>query len=243
MTNRSLQLLDLTLPTPAENLACDEALLDDCEARGGSALRFWESTTPFVVVGYANAVASEVNLPACDAAQVPVLRRCSGGGTVVQGPGCLNYALVLEIADNPALATVSGANQFILRRNAAALSSLLDELVELCGDTDLVWRGRKFSGNAQRRRKTHLLFHGTVLFGFDTALVEKFLPLPTRQPAYREARAHQEFIGNLPLASAAVKHAFAEAWSANEELAAWPEERTRRLVRERYALAEWNRIR
>ena len=243
LANFPVQLLDLALPTPAENLACDEALLDDCEARGGSALRFWESTTPFVVVGYANPVASEVNLPACDAAQVPVLRRCSGGGTVVQGPGCLNYALVLEIADNPALATVSGANQFILRRNTAALSVLLPEAVELCGDTDLVWRGRKFSGNAQRRRRTHLLFHGTVLLGFDMTLVEKYLPLPTRQPAYRESRAHHEFIGNLPLTSTAVKHAFVEAWSANEELAAWPEEGTRRLVRERYALAEWNRSR
>jgi len=238
-----VQLLDLSLPTPAENLAGDEALLDDCEARGGSALRFWESPVPFVVVGYANAVASEVNLLACDAAQVPVLRRCSGGGTVVQGPGCLNYALVLEIAGNPAFATVSGANQFILRRNAAALSALLGEAVALCGDTDLVWRGRKFSGNAQRRRRTHLLFHGTVLLGFELALVEKYLPLPTRQPAYREARSHGQFIANLPLSSAAVKRALAEAWQACEGIAAWPEEQTRRLVRERYALAEWNRSR
>lgn len=238
-----MQLLDLTLPTPAENLACDEAVLDECEARGGAALRFWESPVPFVVVGYANAVASEVNLLACDAAQVPVLRRCSGGGTVVQGPGCWNYALVLEIASEAALATVSGANQFILRRNAATLSALLPEAVALCGDTDLVWRGRKFSGNAQRRRRTHLLFHGTVLLGFDLALVEKYLPMPTRQPAYRESRAHQEFIGNLPLDSAAVKQALAQAWSAKDELVAWPEERTRRLVVERYALAEWNRSR
>ena len=238
-----LPLLDLTLPTPAENLACDEALLDDCEERGGGALRFWESSTPFVVVGYANAVASEVNLQACDEAQVPVLRRCSGGGTVVQGPGCLNYALVLEIAGSSALATVSGANQFILRRNAAALSALLPEAVELCGDTDLVWRGRKFSGNAQRRRRTHLLFHGTVLLGLDLMLVEKHLLLPTRQPNYREARSHREFIANLPLSTCAVKRALAEAWGVSAKMEEWPEERTNRLVLERYALAEWNRSR
>src|ERR1019366_4870445 len=93
-----LHSLDLTLPTPAENLACDEALLDACEAgRHPPVLRFWESPEHFVVVGYSNPVATEVNVEACQAAGVPILRRCTGGGTVVQGPGCLNYALILPI--------------------------------------------------------------------------------------------------------------------------------------------------
>jgi lipoate-protein ligase A len=195
------------------------------------------------VVGYANAVASEVNLPACDAELVPVLRRCSGGGTVVQGPGCLNYAVVLDIASDAALATVSGANRFILHHNAAALSALLPHAVELCGDTDLVWRGRKFSGNAQRRRRTHLLFHGTLLLGMDLSLVGKYLRPPSREPAYRRARPHGEFITNLPLSSDAVKRAFVAAWQASAAEAAWPVAETQRLVRQRYSLAEWNRQR
>lgn len=238
-----MQLLHLSLPTPAENLACDEALLNDCEARGGAVLRFWESTVPFVVVGYANTVVREAKVSASEADGVSILRRCSGGGTVLQGPGCLNYALVLEIASDAALATVSGANKLILHRTAAALSGLLGEPVELCGDTDLVWRGQKFSGNAQRRRRTHLLFHGTVLLGFDLALVERYLPQPSRQPDYRQARPHREFITNLPLSTDAVKRAMAAAWQAEKTLASWPEEETRRLVRERYSQAEWNRQR
>lgn len=239
----SLQLLDLTLPTPAENLACDEALLNACEEQGGTALRFWESPVPFVVVGYGNEVVREVNVTACAADAVPVLRRCSGGGTVLQGPGCLNYAVVLEIAADPALATVSGANKLILHRNAAALSELLGGPVGICGDTDLVWRGFKFSGNAQRRRRTHLLFHGTILLGFDLALVGRYLPQPSRQPDYRQARPHCEFIANLGLSTSALKRAVTEVWQADTMLVSWPEEETRRLVRERYSLAEWNRQR
>ncbi|MFM8471233.1 MAG: biotin/lipoate A/B protein ligase family protein [Limisphaerales bacterium] len=238
-----MQLLDLTLPTPAETLAGDEALLNSCEACGGSALRFWESPTPFVVVGYGNIVASEVNLPACGSVGVPVLRRCSGGGTVLQGPGCLNYTVVLEIAPEPALATVTGTNHFILSCLARALSPLLDNAVTVQGDTDLVWRGRKFSGNAQRRRRTHLLFHGTVLLGMDLSLVEKFLRPPSREPAYRQARSHEEFIANLPLSRDAVKRALAEAWQANVTQAAWPEAETQRLVRDYYSRAEWNQQR
>src|ERR1039458_3609667 len=95
--------LDLTIPSPAENLACDEALLDWCESgTGAECLRFWESPEPFVVVGYANKVETEVNVAACEARKIPILRRCSGGGTVAQGPGCLNYALILPITkDGP----------------------------------------------------------------------------------------------------------------------------------------------
>ena len=56
---------DLTLPTPQENLACDEALLDGCEAGGPEVLRFWEPRKHFVVVGYSNRVEREVNVAAC----------------------------------------------------------------------------------------------------------------------------------------------------------------------------------
>ena len=48
----TMRHLDLTLPSPAENLACDEALLDWCESgEGVETLRFWESPVPFIVVG------------------------------------------------------------------------------------------------------------------------------------------------------------------------------------------------
>ena len=67
----AVKRFDLTLPTPAENLACDEALLCQCEETGGDEiLRFWEPVQPFVVVGYANAVASEVNAAACQSAWI-----------------------------------------------------------------------------------------------------------------------------------------------------------------------------
>lgn len=235
-----MQLFDITLLRSGENLAGDEALLNECESSGGAALRFWESPVPFVVVGYGNETVREVDLPACAADRVPVLRRCSGGGTVLQGPGCLNYALVLPIAADPAFATVSGANGAILRRISGALAELLAEPVARCGDTDLVWRGRKFSGNAQRRRRTHLLFHGTLLLGFDLSLVGKYLRPPSREPDYRQGRLHGEFIGNLPLAADQVKGAISAAWQAADSSGAWPAGEVQRLMAERYGVPAWH---
>ena len=83
-----MKILDLTLPTPAENLACDEALLDESEeGRHEEFLRFWEPADYFVVVGSSNKIAQEVNVEACRADNVPILRRHSGGGAVLQEIG------------------------------------------------------------------------------------------------------------------------------------------------------------
>src|SRR5690349_6350846 len=112
-----MQFLYLTLPPPEENLACDEALLEFCEKGCHEGLlRFWEPDRHFVVLGYANKASTEANLPACEDGLIPVLRRCSGGGTVLQGPGCLNYSLVLRIQENPAMESITGTNNFIMER-------------------------------------------------------------------------------------------------------------------------------
>src|SRR5215203_5375001 len=97
---------DLTLPTPAENLACDEALLDACTGRM-ELLRFWEARDYFVVLGYANKVATEVNFSFCKQNKIPILRRCTGGGTVLQGPGCLNYSLILPVTGDAPLHSIA----------------------------------------------------------------------------------------------------------------------------------------
>jgi lipoate-protein ligase A len=234
-------LLDATLPTPAENLACDEALLDEAEAGGGpGVLRFWEPEIHFVVLGYAGRAATEVNIAACQAADVPILRRCSGGGTVLQGPGCLNYSLVLPIEEAGSSGSITGANRFVMERNRVALAALLGAEVRIEGHTDLALAGRKFSGNAQRRRKRWLLFHGTFLVGLDLPLVEKFLQPPSRQPDYRRQRSHSEFLTQLPLAREKVKNALCAAWDARAAPAVLPWVRIGGLVAERYSRREWN---
>lgn len=236
-----MKSLDLTLPTPAENLACDEALLDFCEETGGDeVLRFWESRTYFVVVGYANKAAAEVNLAACEASNIAVLRRCTGGGTVLQGPGCLNYSLILKMERNSVIRGISTTNRFILKRHREALGSLLGKKVEMKGQTDLAIDGLKFSGNAQRRRKNFLLFHGTFLLDFDLTLLQKVLPMPSKQPDYRHNRTHAEFLTNLNISADAVKRALQKTWNANEPLRDYPAEKIGRLAREKYTAPEWN---
>ena len=235
-------LLDLTLPTPAENLALDEALLDLCDAGGPESLRFWESPERFVVVGYGNRIASEVDLAACADADVTVLRRCSGGGTVVQGPGCLNYNVVLRIPDHGPLGTVTGTNRFVMERMRDALQPLIPVPVVVEGHTDLALQTagglRKFSGNAQRRRRSALAFHGTLLLSFDLGSIAQFLVHPTVEPGYRGRRSHLDFVANLALPRGTVTKAVAAAWHASEPLVSLPDIAA---VVAKYRSDEWNR--
>jgi len=234
-------LCDLTLPTPEENLACDEALLDLCE--GGSAgelLRLWEPSTYFVVLGYANAAVAESNLDFCRRNAIPVLRRCSGGGTVLQGPGCLNYSVILKIEDESRLQSIPATNDFILERLAGILGPALGASVKKEGHTDLAINGLKFCGNAQRRRQKWLLFHGSFLLHLEIGMVERTLLLPSKEPEYRAHRSHSDFLMNLKVPSQRIKSAMATGWEASKSFDGIPYEKIALLVREKYSREEWN---
>jgi lipoate---protein ligase len=236
-----MKYLDLTLDTPEANVAMDEALLDYCEeGRSSGILRFWECPQLFVVVGYGNEVAREVRVEVCQRRNVPILRRCTGGGAVVQGAGCLNYALVLEIERAADLSSITRTNSSIMEKHRDLFRRLWHPDVQVRGHTDLALNGRKFSGNAQRRRRRFLLFHGTFLLGFDLSCIEELLPMPSRQPAYRSSRPHSDFLLSLDLSRATVKQGLREVWRAGEAQVEKPWSGVERLVKEKYSSKEWN---
>ncbi|HEV3262522.1 MAG TPA: lipoate--protein ligase family protein [Gemmataceae bacterium] len=237
-----MQALDLTLANLAENLALDEALLVQAEAGGGEVLRFWEWQDTAVVLGSGCRLAEDVHEAACRADGVPILRRASGGGTVLQAAGCLSYSLVLSYERSPALQGIRPSYAYILERVGEALNDLLPG-IEHAGISDLAAGGQKFSGNAQQRKRTHLLHHGTLLYDFDVEVIGRYLRLPPRQPEYRQRRDHGEFLMNLPATAAELKRRLRDAWQADAALTAWPQEGVRQLVADKYTQAAWVRRR
>ncbi len=233
-----MKFLDLTFPTPAENLACDEALLDFCEEQSSvEILRFWEPKEYFVVAGYANKIESEIKVENCRAAKIPILRRCSGGGTVLQGVGCLNYSLILKLDETGPTRSIPQTNYFVMNRHREALQTLWKEKIEIKGHTDLAVNNLKFSGNAQRRKKNYLIFHGTFLLDFNLELVENFLRKPSKQPDYRADRSHDSFLRNLKISPAKVKIALKKSWNAAAPFKKIP---SFEPLKEKYQSAEWN---
>ena len=128
-----------------------------------------------------------------------MLHRESGGGAVVVGPGCLNFALVLSLDGRSWLNDVQYSYNWLLGRMAAVLA--LDGVA--IRSTDLAIRERKFAGHAQRRVRGTLLHHGVLLYDsddFDLDLIDALLREPPRRPAWRGNRNHREFLTSAPLA-------------------------------------------
>jgi lipoate-protein ligase A len=238
-----MHLLDLSLPSAAENLALDEALLLAAEAgRGGEVLRLWESPAVAVVVGAGGSVAIDVNVAACDATGIPILRRGSGGGTVLIGPGCLCFSLVLSYDLAAGLNEIPASNHYVLGRILNALRRVVPGAA-IEGTSDLAIDGLKFSGNAQQRKRNHFLHHGTLLHRFDLAKIPEYLNTPERQPGYRANRPHQEFLRNLACDGETLKKVLAGEWQAEGDYAPLPLQTACELMTEKYTRDEWNRRR
>jgi len=234
-----MHLLDLTLPTVAANLALDEALLMAAEEHaGGEVLRFWHWSEPAVVLGAGGKIDDDVDVLACTNDGVPLARRSSGGGTVLLGRGCLLFTLVLEISRVPQLQQIRSSYRWILDRIATMLSPLQPG-IEFAGISDLAVAGRKFSGNAQQRKRRFILHHGTLLCDFDLSGVGRYLKLPPRRPDYRGERDHAEFLINLPNQPNAIRECLQTGWKAQEPSASWPQDQVTKLVEEKYNRKEW----
>lgn len=235
-----MKYLHLSFADAASNLACDEALLDLCESKGEEEiLRVWQPQGYFVVVGYSNRVNVEVNVAACAARGIPILRRFSGGGTVLQGPGCLNYSLVLKNDRPGSSSDIAGSYEIVLRRHQRLFGELTGEKVRIEGISDLAIAGKKFSGNAQHRKRRYTLFHGTFLLGLKFCLVGDCLPIPSKQPEYRRNRSHDGFLRNLAVDAQSVRDGLKTEWGTGEVFNDVPYEEIQKLVRDRYSRAEW----
>jgi lipoate-protein ligase A len=238
-----MRYLDLTLPDPADNLALDEALLLRAESgESGEVLRVWEVAQPVVVLGAGCKWADEAHDANCTADGVPILRRSSGGGTVLWGRGCLLYSLVLNYDRSPHLREIGSSYAYILERIAVAMRDRIPD-IRPAGTSDLAVGERKCSGNAQQRKRRHLLHHGTLLYDFDLAQVGRYLLPPPRQPEYRAGREHTAFLCNLPLTADELKRRLRERWRATPDGDDYPVELVRQLVAEKYGQANWNRRR
>lgn len=264
-------LIKRTLPTPQENLAWDESLVEVADrisselsssASFPEVLRLWEMPSPCVVLGRASQVGLEVNLPNCERDRVPVLRRVSGGASVVAGPGCLMYSVLVSYDSRPSWKMLDAAHLEVMSRIQLAVQRTLDAFsigkkVELNGTCDLTIDQRKFSGNALRCKRNWMLYHGTILVSMPLPWLSDYLQEPPRQPEYRQLRAHDDFITRLWESNAPVspnglrielEQQMAKAWDAVATNASHPylhefELEAEQLLQRRYSKQEWHNYR
>jgi len=156
---------------PAYNMALDEALLESAPQLARPALRFYSWTEPAATFGYSQKYSQAAALTPLR----PLVRRPTGGGLAPHDADW-TYSLVFP-AQHPwhrlkAAESYRRLHQWIgdafarLNVPASLAASSQKEIPGQCfagaEKSDLLWRGRKIAGAAQRRTRTGLLIQGSV---------------------------------------------------------------------------------
>ena len=269
-----MYLQNESLPTVQENLAMDEALVEVADRASESStseqsasdfgvnnevLRLWELASPCVVLGRASKWREEIRQAACERDGVPVLRRVSGGATIIAGPGCLMYSVLISYQHRPAWRALDVAHREVMNRirDAVQAATELFQLklqIAIDGTCDLTIGGRKISGNAMRCKRNWMIYHGTIMYAMPLKLLSDYLQEPTRQPDYRMKRAHETFVANLlqpangvlPTAfRAELERQLVIQWSATKSWETSPlkedvERECIKLIASRYSNPEWH---
>ena len=166
---------------------------------------------------------------------MPILRRASGGGTVLIGPGCLCFSLVLAYDSAPGLDEIRASNRYVLGRVASALGPVAAATFE--GDERPRGERREVLGQCTAAEAAPLPSprHAAVRLRH---LPAREVPSshPERQPDYRRNRPHAEFVDessyNTPRQ---LKRLLVAEWHAEGNYEPVPWETMRELVAEKYS--------
>lgn len=186
MAKPQLNLLSLQQVPIFEQLQLEEALLRTTEAN-------WclinHGTPPAIVMGISGDLESLVHLEHWEKRRIPIIRRFSGGGTVVVDEETL---LITLICSHSAIDILPFPEQ-ILRWNAQLYAHALRDHPFAVRENDYVLGERKFGGNAQYLAKGRWLHHTSLLWKYQPEQM-KLLKIPKKAPHYRQSRNHRDFL-------------------------------------------------
>jgi lipoate-protein ligase A len=152
------------------NMAKDHAILHGIAYEGMlPSLRIYRWIEPTVTVGYFEDVDSTVNRSYCKKKKIPIIRRESGGGTVLHHME-LTYSLTIPLGSNLIPQSVDESFKKII-------SPVMNTLKEIIGGVeykpvnDIIINKRKISGSAQIRKYGVIQQHGTIIMDIDDEIL------------------------------------------------------------------------
>lgn len=145
---------------PYFNHAAEEYLMDNFD---DEVFMLWINK-PSILIGRNQNTISEIKLDYVKENNIEVVRRLSGGGTVYNDLGNMNFTFI-TYRNSTELQVKEGFKRFALPVVNALKSLGID--AEFTGRNDITIEGKKISGNAQYFQKYKILHHGTMMYNCD----------------------------------------------------------------------------
>ncbi len=124
--------------------------------------------------------------------RIPVIKRFSGGGTVIVDENTLFITFIM----NKAALNIPPFPEPILRWSAELYQKAWQIPSFQLRENDYVIGDRKCGGNAQYIQKGRWLHHTSFLWDYSEENMN-YLRLPPKRPAYRQDRSHGNFLTRL----------------------------------------------
>lgn len=167
----SFRIIKTTNHDAYMNMALDEACMQSVKEGQMPTIRLFGWDKPSVTIGCFQCLSDEVDIKAIKEDGVPITRRITGGGAVYHDQE-ITYSLVApEKLFSKDIPTSYGQ---VIKPILKALHKLGIK-AKFRPLNDLVYEGKKISGNAQTRKGGVLLQHGTIILSVDEDKMFRYL--------------------------------------------------------------------
>ena len=261
------RLLNMGANPAAMNMAIDESILLAQKRQPNPTLRFYEWSSPAFSFGYFQDITSEVDVEACRVDGIELVKRMTGGGTVVHGWE-LTYTLVLP--RDAAGMDISDAYQRIGRSLVKAFQKLgvpaqchavdsdscsavrnrtYQVEANICltnpAEYDVMSDDKKLAGVSVRRNRDGIMFQGYISLGMPPpSILDRVSKDPEVQQSVREQSTAINIDGRFITRDAliqAVRETFEIGIAFNAgELSMMERAQAETLSKTKYATAAWN---
>lgn len=151
-----------------------------------------EGSTPAIVMGISGKKEELVNAEKAAEHDIPLIKRFSGGGTVVVDENTLFITFICQKQLHP----FSAYPEPIMKWTEELYRGAIDHPEFRLRENDYVIGERKFGGNAQYIKKDRWLHHTSILWDYSPDKMQCLLH-PKKTPSYRAGRPHEEFLCRL----------------------------------------------
>lgn len=168
--------------------------LDIIDAASAVSVFVWQPDKTYLVLGQSNKAESSLAMEAVLADGITVVKRPSGGETVLLTPKTLviGIAFPMETLKNP--------QEYFRRINESIIAVLSKKgVVNLLqkGISDIAIGEKKILGSSIYRKPNRVFYHAVLNVAEDIGIIAKYIRHPAKEPDYRKGRPHSEFVTSL----------------------------------------------